>query len=349
MTPIHPTRRVAPGPMPFKPRVVPLVVVTVVATWLTAMAQTPTPPPADAPQPAGATASPRRSNRPGAARRPRAGGRRARQRSLRRCGPVSEGAGHAGDARRAAEAVLAVPPGSRWSRSSPIPTSRSRRRSPSTATAGCSCSRFAATCRTPTRPASSIRSAASRCTRTPTTTAVYEKHSVFVDKLVFPRFVMPFGANAILTKESNADEVWKYTDTNNDGVADKKELFATGFGRAGNVEHQQSGLFWAHGQLDVQHRQRLPRALDAERRLQGADRRQQRAVGRHAGQLRQGLVPGRRQRHARLLPVPGRLRQLQRSAADQQFEPDFEHHLGRAGASPTCRAGIGAIRCPTAR
>ncbi len=73
---------------------------------------------------------------------------------------------------------------------------------------------------------------------------VYEKHGVFVDKLVFPRFVTPFGANSILTMETDADEVWKYTDTNNDGVADKKELFATGFGRAGNVEHQQSFLTW---------------------------------------------------------------------------------------------------------
>ena len=73
----------------------------------------------------------------------------------------------------------------------------------------------------------------------------YEKHSIFVDKLIFPRFVMPYGANAVLTMESNADEVWKFTDTNNDSVADKKELFATGFGRLANVEHQQSGLFWA--------------------------------------------------------------------------------------------------------
>ena len=74
---------------------------------------------------------------------------------------------------------------------------------------------------------------------------VYETHHVFVDHLIFPRFVMPFGANAILAKESNADEVWKYTDTNNDNVADKKELFATGMGRLLNVEHQESGLFWA--------------------------------------------------------------------------------------------------------
>ena len=74
---------------------------------------------------------------------------------------------------------------------------------------------------------------------------VFERHTVFVDKLVFPRFVTPFGANSILTMETNADEVWKYTDTNADGVADKKELFATNFGRAGNMESQQASLFWA--------------------------------------------------------------------------------------------------------
>jgi mono/diheme cytochrome c family protein/glucose/arabinose dehydrogenase len=73
----------------------------------------------------------------------------------------------------------------------------------------------------------------------------FEHHTVFVDKLVFPRFVQPFGANAILTMETNADEVWKYTDTNGDGVADRKELFTTSFGRAGNMESQQSSLFWA--------------------------------------------------------------------------------------------------------
>ncbi len=74
---------------------------------------------------------------------------------------------------------------------------------------------------------------------------IYDTHHVFVDHLVFPRFVTPLGANAILTKESNADEVWKYTDTNGDLVADKKELFATGLGRLLNVEHQESGFIWA--------------------------------------------------------------------------------------------------------
>ena len=73
---------------------------------------------------------------------------------------------------------------------------------------------------------------------------VYERHTVFVDKLVFPRFVLPFGADSVLTMESNADEVWQFTDTNNDGIAEKKTLFATGFGRSGNVEHQQAFLYW---------------------------------------------------------------------------------------------------------
>jgi glucose/arabinose dehydrogenase/mono/diheme cytochrome c family protein len=74
---------------------------------------------------------------------------------------------------------------------------------------------------------------------------VYETHEVFVDKLIFPRFVMPLGADAILAKESNADEVWKFTDTNGDGTADRKDLFATGLGRSINVEHQESGFVWA--------------------------------------------------------------------------------------------------------
>ena len=73
---------------------------------------------------------------------------------------------------------------------------------------------------------------------------VYDKHTVFVDKLVFPRFLLPFGPNTLLTKESHAQEVWKYTDTDGDGVADKKELFDTGYGRYGNVEHEESFLTW---------------------------------------------------------------------------------------------------------
>jgi mono/diheme cytochrome c family protein len=72
----------------------------------------------------------------------------------------------------------------------------------------------------------------------------YEKGIMFVDSLIFPRFVLPVGPNSILTMESNADIVYKYTDTDNDGKADKKEFFTDNFGRAGNVEHQQAFLYW---------------------------------------------------------------------------------------------------------
>lgn len=74
---------------------------------------------------------------------------------------------------------------------------------------------------------------------------IYEDGVVFLDSLVFPRFVVPFGPGTILSMESNEDNVYKYTDTDNDGKADKKELFATGLGRSGNVEHQTSFLTWA--------------------------------------------------------------------------------------------------------
>lgn len=74
---------------------------------------------------------------------------------------------------------------------------------------------------------------------------VYEHHRVFVDGIVFPRFVLPWGADSVLTMETHQDEIWKYTDTNGDGTADDKTLFSANFGRPGNIEHQPSSLFWA--------------------------------------------------------------------------------------------------------
>ena len=74
---------------------------------------------------------------------------------------------------------------------------------------------------------------------------VYETHTVFVDSLVFPRFVTPYGKDAVLSMESNSNDVYKYTDTNGDGRADRRELFTTNYGRLANVEHLQSSMFWA--------------------------------------------------------------------------------------------------------
>jgi mono/diheme cytochrome c family protein len=73
----------------------------------------------------------------------------------------------------------------------------------------------------------------------------FDKHSVFIDNLVLPRFVLPLDKGSVLTMETNANDIFKYTDANGDGVAEKKELFFSGAGRQGNLEHQQSGFIWA--------------------------------------------------------------------------------------------------------
>ena len=74
---------------------------------------------------------------------------------------------------------------------------------------------------------------------------VYEHHRVFVDKLLFPRLVLPIGANSILALENDGDELWRFTDTNGDGAADERTVFTTNFGRGGALGGQPSGLVWA--------------------------------------------------------------------------------------------------------
>ncbi len=73
---------------------------------------------------------------------------------------------------------------------------------------------------------------------------IYETGTAFVDNLIFPRFVLPYGKDCILSMESDQDEVYKYTDTDGDGIADKKEFFTNKYGRSGNVEHQQAFMYW---------------------------------------------------------------------------------------------------------
>jgi mono/diheme cytochrome c family protein/glucose/arabinose dehydrogenase len=73
---------------------------------------------------------------------------------------------------------------------------------------------------------------------------VYDRHTVFLDKLVLPRMASPLD-DSILTMETDTNDIYRHWDTDRDGVADKKELFFTGAGRKGNLEHQTSGFVWA--------------------------------------------------------------------------------------------------------
>ena len=73
----------------------------------------------------------------------------------------------------------------------------------------------------------------------------YEKHTVFADNLVLPRMILTLGKGQIVVNETNTLDLYLYTDSNGDGVSDKKELWWKGGDRGGNLEHQPSGLVWA--------------------------------------------------------------------------------------------------------
>ena len=74
----------------------------------------------------------------------------------------------------------------------------------------------------------------------------YDKRTVFVDHLVAPRMILPLQDGVILTSETDSDDLVKWTDSNGDGVADKREVVFTGIGQSGdaNIEHQKAGLLW---------------------------------------------------------------------------------------------------------
>lgn len=71
-----------------------------------------------------------------------------------------------------------------------------------------------------------------------------DKSTVFIDSLLLPRMILPL-ENELIVNETYSYDLWSYQDTNNDGVADKKErVYYNPNPRSGNLEHQQSGLIW---------------------------------------------------------------------------------------------------------
>ncbi|NJB82748.1 DUF7133 domain-containing protein [Wenyingzhuangia aestuarii] len=73
-----------------------------------------------------------------------------------------------------------------------------------------------------------------------------DKSTVFIDSLLLPRMILPLDNGELIVNETYSYDLWKYTDTNHDGVADKKErVYYNPRRRGGNLEHQQSGLLWS--------------------------------------------------------------------------------------------------------
>src|SRR5688500_18021724 len=73
---------------------------------------------------------------------------------------------------------------------------------------------------------------------------VYDRHTVFADKLLLPRILLPLD-DRIIIGETNTDDLYIYRDSNGDGVSDQKTLWFKGGPRGGNMEHQPNGLVWA--------------------------------------------------------------------------------------------------------
>ena len=177
---------------------------------------------------------------------------------------------------------------------------------------------------------------------------VYDKRTVFVDKLVLPRTIVPLDGNSILTNETASDDIVKYTDTNDDGVADKREhvFSGIGLGRDGNLEHEQAGFVWGLDNWIYTDLQRLSHPLDARRLPQGADRPEQRLMGRDDGRRREDLVHRRRRRaRADELPGPDPLRRVHRRRTSTSR---VSTRCGPRSACPTRRGEWSACACRSA-
>ncbi|WP_052573722.1 hypothetical protein [Haloferula sp. BvORR071] len=73
---------------------------------------------------------------------------------------------------------------------------------------------------------------------------VFDKSEVFLDQILLPRMVLPMD-DRVLVGLTNSNDFTLYRDANGDGSADESKLWFKGGPRAGNMEHQPSGLVWA--------------------------------------------------------------------------------------------------------
>jgi putative membrane-bound dehydrogenase-like protein len=80
---------------------------------------------------------------------------------------------------------------------------------------------------------------------------VFDRSSVFADKLAFPQGALWHDGALYVT---SAPSVWRLEDTDNDGVADVRREIATGFKSTGNAAdvhgpflHPNGRLYWCHG------------------------------------------------------------------------------------------------------
>jgi hypothetical protein len=113
---------------------------------------------------------------------------------------------------------------------------------------------------------------------------VYDKHTVFVDASCCRASSCRSTPTASSPTRPNSHDVVKWTDTNGDGVADRREVFYTGVGSAGRQPRAPAGGFhlgldnWIYSTYNAFRFRWTP-----DRHSPRADRAQRRPVGPHAG------------------------------------------------------------------
>lgn len=80
---------------------------------------------------------------------------------------------------------------------------------------------------------------------------VYDRSTIFADKMTFPQGACWLDGSLYVCSPPG---LWKLTDTNDDGVADKREMIVGGFDYTGNAAdvhgpflHPNGRLYWCHG------------------------------------------------------------------------------------------------------
>jgi mono/diheme cytochrome c family protein len=72
---------------------------------------------------------------------------------------------------------------------------------------------------------------------------VFDQHSVYLDKQLLPRMVLPID-DRVLVGVTNTSDLTLHRDSNGDGTSDTSSVWFAGGPRGGNLEHQPSGLVW---------------------------------------------------------------------------------------------------------
>jgi putative membrane-bound dehydrogenase-like protein len=95
----------------------------------------------------------------------------------------------------------------------------------------------------------------------------FDKSTIFADKMTFPQGACWLNGSLYV---GSPPGIWKLTDTNNDGVADQREMIVTGFDYTGNAAdihgpflHPNGRLYWCHGRKGHDVKQKDGTPVDA--------------------------------------------------------------------------------------